>query len=124
MKLSIFDYDGTLVRPSGRWNDDVVEQLRKALDRGDYVVVLTGRPGWYTFDIRSKLVGQQAMPNEVIAVGPLNTLDRKKKQIRRLVDATGTTNVALWDDNGAMLAAYGDMLDKMKITKTLKWVKP
>lgn len=124
MKLSIFDFDGTLMRPSGRWNSDVVEQMRKALDRGDYVVVLTGRPGLYSYEIRAKLVGQQATPNEVIAVGPVGTLERKKKQIRRLVDATGAKNVALWDDNGAMLAAYGDMLDKLKVTKTLKWVKP
>lgn len=124
MKLSIFDFDGTLMRPSGRWNSDIVEQLRKALDRGDYVVVLSGRPGLDSYEIRAGLLGQQVFPNEIIAVGPTSTLERKKKQIKRLIDATGTKNVALWDDNGAMLAAYGDMLDKMKITKTLKWVKP
>ena len=123
MKLSIFDFDGTLVRPSGRWNSEIVEQMRKSLDRGDYVVVLTGRPGLDSSNIRAGLLGQQVLPNEIIGVGPIGTLDRKKKQIRRLVDATGAKNVAMWDDNGAMLAAYGDMLDKLKVTKTLKWVK-
>ena len=123
MKLSIFDFDGTLVRPSGRWNSEIVEQMRKALDRGDYVVVLTGRPGLYSAEIRAALLGQQVFPNEIIAVGPIGTLDRKKKQIRRLVDATGAKNVAMWDDNGAMLSAYGKMLTDLHVPARLQWVR-
>jgi hypothetical protein len=123
MRLSVFDFDGTLVSPTGRWIDKTGEQVRKAVSRGDYTVVLTGRPGGDASSIKSALANKRLVVNEIIAVGPLNTLERKKQQIRRLIRDSDAEAVELWDDNAPMLTAYGRMLEMMQMPHALKWVK-
>lgn len=123
MKLSIFDLDGTLLRPSGRWNDDVAEKAHAAIKRGDYVVLLTGRPTMQAHTIKAAAQSRDLPFHEVITVGPLNTLDRKKRQIVRLVAATRPAIVELWDDQQDMLADYGAMLKLMGVTNRLHRVR-
>lgn len=124
MNLAIFDFDGTLRRVSGRWNDGIVEDARRAIARGDYVVVLTGQPVLTADWVRKSLAGKQLAVNEIITVGPLFTLRRKKLQIQRLVGQVRPKRVELWDDNAPMLSEYARMLDHMGIVNMIHWVSP
>lgn len=122
MKLSVFDFDVTLMRPDGSWNERSVAAARRAYARG-YSVLLTGRPEAQRADVVKALVNKGIPFHRIVTVGPLFIGSKKRSEIDRLIRAIGITDVEIWDDNADLLASYGQLVDSRGLPKSLHLVR-
>lgn len=122
MILSIFDFDGTLLRPDGTWNTKSVTAARRAYGRG-YSVLLTGRPEFQKPEVVKALMDNGIPFHRAVTVGPLFIGQKKRTEIERLVRLLGPAVVEVWDDREDLLRSYGSLLTALGVDHKLNLVR-